>query len=111
MGKMLQALNVPADSILYETESENTRQNAVYTADLLAREELETVILVTTARHMPRAVASFNKVGVSVIPSPTDYFVTGDPDLQNGNISRNFKLLNVIPQSQNLDVTTKSMKE
>lgn len=111
MGTLLQALGVPADAIMFETESNNTRENALNTADILDEQQLDTIILVTTATHMPRATAVFEKAGVNVIPAPTDYFVTGDPDITNGNLGKNFKPLNAVPQSQFLDVTTRSMKE
>ena len=111
MGKLLQALSIPEDAILYEPRSQNTRENALYTAELLKQESFEKVILVTTARHMPRAVATFEKAGVEVIPAPTDYFVTGAPDITNGKLRKNFRPLNSVPQSRYLDVTTRSMKE
>ena len=111
MSTMLQALNVPENVILLEPNSENTRENAIFTAELLQQESIESVILVTTARHMPRAVKTFEKAGVEVIPAPTDYFVTGDPDITSGTLDQNFKPLNAVPQSQFLDVTTSSIKE
>ncbi len=39
-----------------------------------------TVILVTSALHMHRAVWWFNHYGVKVIPAPCNYFVKEDPD-------------------------------
>lgn len=111
MGKLLTALNVPPEDILYETESENTRENALFTAEILKEQGIEEIILVTSAIHMPRAVDVFENVGIQVIPAPTDYFVTGDPDITNGNLGTNFKPLNLMPQAKFLVVTTNSMKE
>jgi uncharacterized SAM-binding protein YcdF (DUF218 family) len=36
------------------------------------------IILVTSALHMPRAVAIFNDLGMSVLPAPTDYICLND---------------------------------
>ncbi len=111
MGKLLTALSVPPENILYETESENTRENATFTAEMLKQRGIQEIILVTSATHMPRAVAVFEKAGLQVIAAPTDYFVTGDPDITNGKLGENFKPLNLMPQAKYLTVTTNSMKE
>lgn len=56
-------LGVPAHAILLEGRSMNTRENALYTAELLAREGHERVLLVTSALHMPRAWRPFARSG------------------------------------------------
>ena len=38
-------------------------------------------ILVTSAFHLPRAVLNFEKQGITVTPYPTDFWVSGDPQL------------------------------
>ena len=76
------AMNVPASAILIEGESLNTRQNAVNVKAILEAQSIQSVLLVTSAIHMPRAVAIFlKKLGIDVIPAPTDYLtVTEEPD-------------------------------
>ena len=61
---------VPAAALLTEAASTNTHQNALYSAAILERRKLRSVLLVTSDIHMPRASASFAKQGLTVIPAP-----------------------------------------
>jgi len=56
-----------------ESESLNTRENAQRSRALLARDSIDSVYLVTTAWHMPRATRAFERAGFQVIPAPTGY--------------------------------------
>jgi uncharacterized SAM-binding protein YcdF (DUF218 family) len=70
-ARLLQDFGVPEHAIVVEGASRTTRENAVETAQLLppgAR-----VLLVTSARHMPRSVAVFEAAGLTVLPAPTDH--------------------------------------
>lgn len=53
-----------------ENRSRTTWENAVYTKELLHSEGIDTVVLVTNAWHMRRAVWSFERVGLHAIPYP-----------------------------------------
>lgn len=53
-----------------ESRSRTTWENAVYTKDLLQANGIGTVVLVTNAWHMRRAVWSFERVGLHAIPYP-----------------------------------------
>ncbi|KAA6185148.1 YdcF family protein [Thiohalocapsa marina] len=79
MRAFLRDLGVPDTALRLEGRSRNTRENAVETARLLAASGLERVLLVTSALHMPRALASFRATGVEVIPAPTDFEVMPEP--------------------------------
>ena len=70
-------MGISADRLVIEPNSRNTAENAEFTKPLLASINAQTVLLVTSAFHMPRAVGSFRKAGMSVIPWPTDYKTTG----------------------------------
>ncbi|MGI0117837.1 YdcF family protein [Zooshikella sp. RANM57] len=59
-----------------EGQSRNTWENAFYTQQMLTKENIHTIVLVTHAWHMRRAVASFKKVGLNVLPAPTR-FISG----------------------------------
>lgn len=111
MKELLIMLGVPPDKVMIEPRSQNTQENALNTAELLKDTDINRIILVTSARHMPRAKAVFEKQGFEVVPAPTDYFVTGEPDITNGNLGKNFKLLNLPPKAKFINVTTESMKE
>lgn len=56
-----------------ENESLNTEQNALFSARILARRNIKTIILVTHALHMPRAQRMFMDRGLEVIPVATDF--------------------------------------
>ncbi len=62
----------PADIIL-ETRARNTRENALFTSDMLRNIPFaEENLLITSAYHMRRAKACFDKAGVSVDVFPAD---------------------------------------
>jgi uncharacterized SAM-binding protein YcdF (DUF218 family) len=69
MRDSLVKLGVPADRILLESNSTNTREQGAFTADLLRKRAVTTIILVTAPEHMHRAVGTFEATGLSVIPS------------------------------------------
>ncbi len=56
--------------VFIEEKSRNTWENAQFTKE---RYNPGTVILVTSAYHMPRSVYSFSRHGIKTIPAPTDY--------------------------------------
>ncbi|MBU2737825.1 YdcF family protein [Acidithiobacillus concretivorus] len=56
-----------------ETHSYNTAANAADSSILLAAHHIQKIYLVTSALHMPRAVAWFSLSHLEVIPVPTDY--------------------------------------
>lgn len=70
----LSDLNIPPEDVLVESESRNTHENAVNSSALLQSEGLDkqTILLVTSAFHMRRAKACFEKQGMDVVPFPTD---------------------------------------
>jgi len=55
-----------------EAESRNTAENARLTAAMVGAAE-RPWLLVTSAWHLPRAVAAFRAEGLSVLPYPVDY--------------------------------------
>lgn len=56
-----------------EEQSANTSENAQFSADLLTKDNKQTVFLVTSAWHEPRAKASFERFGIHVIPATTAF--------------------------------------
>jgi uncharacterized SAM-binding protein YcdF (DUF218 family) len=73
MAVFLQDLGVPAQAIVLEEASRNTRQNAAFSASLLKARGIEHILLVTSALHMPRALPLFKAHGLQVTPAPTDF--------------------------------------
>ncbi|MBI4724147.1 MAG: YdcF family protein, partial [Rhodomicrobium sp.] len=64
-----------------EDRARNTYENAVLTAKLLQPDPGQKWILVTSAFHMPRAIALFEGQGFRILPSPTDFRTNGTVDL------------------------------
>lgn len=64
-----------------EEKSENTRQNAQYSADILLPQGMRRIALVTHAFHMPRAVAAFEAAGFEVVPAPTAFLGSRRPPM------------------------------
>lgn len=54
-----------------EDRSRNTAQNARFSAEILRRHGISTVLVVTHAWHMRRALMAFRGTGLSVVPVPT----------------------------------------
>ncbi|MDT3427401.1 uncharacterized SAM-binding protein YcdF (DUF218 family) [Paenibacillus forsythiae] len=75
--RQLIGLGVDEQSILIENRSLNTEQNAEFTAALMKEHGLNRPVLVTSAFHMPRAVAEFRQAGMEAQPYPTDYHTSG----------------------------------
>jgi uncharacterized SAM-binding protein YcdF (DUF218 family) len=51
-----------------DDQSRTTYENALYTASLLSRERIGTVVAVTHAWHLPRALWAFERVGLHAVP-------------------------------------------
>ena len=71
MASFLKAYAIPADHIVLETSSTSTRESAVHTAALLARESGDTsAALLTSDFHMYRSQRAFARAGVIVRTQP-----------------------------------------
>ncbi len=71
MQYFLMAWGVPASAIEVEHVSENTWENCLFSAHLVA--PAKRILLVTSALHMPRAVALCEEAGFEVIAAATDF--------------------------------------
>jgi uncharacterized SAM-binding protein YcdF (DUF218 family) len=64
---------IPEGDIILETASRNTRENALYSAQIIQKNMPGSgVLLITSAWHMRRSMACFAKVGMDVVPFPVD---------------------------------------
>jgi len=67
--------------LLLEDRSRTTRENARLTAKLLGAECQRPWLLLTSAWHMPRAMAEFEHTGCHVTPYPVDFLTGGSTPL------------------------------
>ena len=70
---MFAALGLDTQRIVFERDSRNTWENALYSKALVHPQPGQTWLLVTSAWHMPRSVGCFRKAGWNVVPYPVDY--------------------------------------
>jgi uncharacterized SAM-binding protein YcdF (DUF218 family) len=71
MNNTLKQLGVTAKFL--ETNSLDTHQNAQYSAQLLHKQGIKNIVLVTDAWHISRAVLAFQYAGFEVTAAPTDF--------------------------------------
>ena len=75
LKEYLLSVGVKEKDIFIESKSRNTYENALYSAEIIANEALEgPFLLSTSAAHMPRSKACFEKQGLDVDTFPVDYF-------------------------------------
>jgi len=72
MRSVAERLGVPGDRIVEESESRDTKDHPRKLSPLLGGEPF---LLVTSATHMPRAVALFRAAGLDPVPAPVDFVV------------------------------------
>ncbi len=111
MRDILVKLAVPEEALWLENDSENTAENAFYSAEILREKNIKTIILVTSAMHMPRSVALFEAQGLNVIPAPTDFSVTDKGWEEMLSFKPAQIPFNILPSSSALNQTTSAMKE
>ena len=110
MKQFAMAMNVPEADILLEDTSLNTRENAVNVQKILEEKSLNSVLLVTSALHMPRSVAIFKKLGINIIPAPTDYLVSTE-SYENVNTTWQGRILALFPDAEAQAQFTRALKE
>ena len=108
MAELIQTMGVPESAIILEPESFTTYENARNVNQILQQQSLKgSLLLVTSARHMPRSMAIFQKLGLPVIAAPTDFRVT-KVDENAGLLGF---ILSLLPNVEALEDTTAALKE
>jgi uncharacterized SAM-binding protein YcdF (DUF218 family) len=82
MARIAVLLGVNPHDITRERNSLDTEEQAVFIGKILGEQRF---FLVTSAAHLPRAVALFKKRGLHPIPAPADYQVKGAQRLSPGH--------------------------
>lgn len=111
MQDILLFLGVPQEALVLQPDSQNTYEDALFTSEILKERGIDQIALVTSAAHMPRSVALFEKQGIEVIPAPADYKVPDYvwEDLWHGAFPA--QVINFFPNAGSLSQTTDSIKE
>lgn len=100
MRQVLEELGVDRKSILTESKSRDTFENAKYVKEICDKKGFKRVALITSAYHMPRAVETFKKVGLEVVPYPTDF-----------KQDKTYNLYSFIPRTSVLNDSYKALRE
>ena len=111
MEDLLVRFGVPQEDIVLQARSNNTHEDAMYSAEILNELGIKRIILVTSASHMPRSVALFVHQGFEVIPAPTDYRVTQTEWESLWHFEFPEVLIDVVPSQSNMSTFTNSLKE
>jgi uncharacterized SAM-binding protein YcdF (DUF218 family) len=79
-ARFYERLGIAPERIVLENRSLDTEENARFSRELLKPKAGEIWLLVTSAAHVPRAVAAFRHTGFDVVAYGTDYLTTGTPE-------------------------------
>ena len=124
MKQFLVILGVPAEAIRVEGRSKNTVENAIEVQRMMGlmrdkqvnghsvkdkpendssvdADQGKSILLVTSAQHMPRAFDLFARTGLRIIPAPADFEVVKSP----------FSLNLLLPDANALRSSTNGWKE
>ncbi len=75
---------LPLRRVAFERDARNTRESAVFARPLAADRLDRPWVLVTSARHMPRAVGLFRAQGWHVVAYPVDFIIPPGRELALG---------------------------
>ena len=100
LAAMLKGWGIPDDRITVETRSRNTHENAVESARIVAEHGWRRVLLVTSAKHMPRALGCFRRAGLTLDALPVDY--------RGGSPTAGASWL---PRASDLELSTDALRE
>lgn len=73
MRRLLARQGLDATRVIFEERSLNTYENARFSKELVQPKPNQEWLLITSALHMPRSVAVFEKQGWRVIPHPVSH--------------------------------------
>ena len=103
LSVMLQGWGVPADAISVETRSRNTHENAVESARIVAEAGWKSMLLVTSAVRMERALGCFRRAGLRPDALSVDY---GGGEAAQAQHPRNW-----LPRAVDLALSAESLRE
>lgn len=111
MTELLLLMGIPDEAIWPQGRSQNTYEDALYSAELLRENGIDEVILVTSAMHMPRSVALFENQDIVVIPAPVNFTITEQNWANAFRPTAGELLIHLLPNTSALNLTTNVLKE
>jgi uncharacterized SAM-binding protein YcdF (DUF218 family) len=100
LGKQLEDWGIEPERIILEEHARNTRENATESKRIAAERHFQSLLMITSARHVPRALESFRRVGLAADTLPVDYRST------DRRSSRS-----ILPRSDDLDISVHALRE
>ena len=101
--QLMIAMGVHSKDIYLETKARNTRENAIFSAQLLKKYiKTEEMLLITSAMHMPRSISCFEKAGFKIKAYPVD---------KKGSLNEVGILDLITPSDQNLTRASQLIRE
>lgn len=104
MTRWAERLGVSKNALVGEDQSRTTYENAMETRRLLGP---VSILLVTSASHLPRATALFSKQGFKVTPAPCDFLIKDRPE----DTFRELDPFDVLPNDRAIEQTTGAVTE
>ena len=111
MSELMLFFGVPQDALWLQPDSQNTHEDALFSARILHDHGIQKIVLVTSAQHMPRSVALFEAQGLEVVPAPVDYSISDYEWRELWQFKPAAVLINLLPSAGNLNMTTNCLKE
>ena len=94
--RMAEGWGVSGEQMIVMRPCRNTRDEALEASRLMEEYGWKSVVLVTSAFHMERSLATFRKVGIEAIPAPCDFRSIGT--------SREGSRINLVPTEEALSL-------
>ncbi len=79
MKDFLVRLGVPDSFIIVENRSRNTYENALYSLKICKDSDFKSIVLISSAFHLARALGLFSGKGITVYPAPSSYLTEAHP--------------------------------
>jgi uncharacterized SAM-binding protein YcdF (DUF218 family) len=95
-------MGVPSDAMIIEPRALTTRDHVIQLAPILERHNISSLLVVTSASHMRRAVATLSHLDVPIIPVATGFSVV---------YTHEFRLKRLLPSAGALVRSTRAMHE
>jgi len=109
-ASLAQKLGVPADRIVRSEGPRNTAEEAIAMGKIARERGWHSLLLVTSATHLPRATATFRRLsGLEIVPVACDFQLAARN--QSGQPTAESLLLDLLPQAGALASTSSSLKE